>query len=198
MIARLTPVQSRIAAILLLFAVVLMLVAAIAFPTWWLHERYDQAIDVFSDRLQRYQRVAALRPGIEEAIKDVEKRNARRNYLQAASSTLATAELQRLVTQIVERHKGRVASSQVLPIKEEAKKGSATKISVSVQLNASAVPLQLILHALETNEPYLFVNLLTVRASHGRNYKVIPGTQPEFVVQITVSAYVQLPEGGSP
>lgn len=197
MIARLTPVQSRIAAVVLLFAVVLMLVAAIAFPAWWLHARYDQAIDDFSDRLQRYQRVAALRPGIEEAIKDVEKRNARRNYLQAASSTLATAELQRLVTQIIEKHKGRVASSQVLPIKEEAKKGSATKISVSVQLNASAVPLQLVLHALETNEPYLFVNMLTVRASHGRNYRVIPGAQPEFVVQITVSAYVQLPEGGS-
>lgn len=197
MSARLTPVQSRIAAVLLLLTVVLVLVAAIAFPTWWLHERYNQAIDDFSDRLQRYQRVAALRPDIEVTIKDVEKRNSHRHYLQAASSTLATAELQRLVTQLVEKHKGRVASSQVLPIKEEAKKSPATKISVSVQLNASAVPLQLILHALESNEPYLFVDQFTVRASHGRNYKVVPGTQPEFVVQITVSAYLQLPEGGS-
>lgn len=197
MMVQLTPLQSRIAAVILLLTVTSSLITAIALPTWRLHQRYDLAIEDFSDRLQRYRSVAALRPGIEEATREVEQRNARRNYLQAQSGTLASAELQRLVTQIIDKHKGRITSSQVLPLKEDAKKGPATRMSVSVQLNASVVPLQLILHALETSEPYLFVDQLTVRASQGRNYKVIPGTQPEFAVQLNVSAYVQLPEGGS-
>lgn len=193
----LTPGQSRLAAIALLLICAGALCAAIAFPAWWLHKRYDLAIEDATDHLQRYRRVAALRPTIEESIKEVEKKNARRFFLHGATGTLAAAELQRLVTQIIERQKGRVATTQVLPIKDEAKAGTATKISISIQLNASAVPLQLILHALETNEPYLFVDQLTVRSSQGRTYRAVPGVQPEFAAQITVSAYV-VPEGGAP
>lgn len=194
---QLTPGQSRLAAVALLLAGVTALCGAVAFPAWWLHQRYDLAIEDATDRRQRFQRVAALRPAIDAAINEVETKNARRYYLHAATPTLAAAELQRLVTQIVEGQNGRVVAAQVLPLKEEAKAGVAIKLSVSVQLTASAVPLQLILHALEISEPYFFLDQLTVRASQGRAYKPVPGVQPEFAVQLTVSAYA-LPEEGKP
>lgn len=194
---QLTTGQSRFAAILLLLVVIAVLAGAIALPTFWLHNRYDTAIEEASDRLGRYLRVAALRPTIDEAIQTTEKTDAQRFFLHGATSSLAAAELQRLVTQLVEKHKGRVATTQVLPQKEENKAGTAMKISVSVQFNASAVPLQLILHALEANEPYLFIDQVTVRSNHGRTYKAVPGVQPEFAAQMTVSAYLP-PKRGTP
>lgn len=193
----LTSRQSRLAAFSLLFIVFAVLAAAIALPTWWLHTRYDNTIEESSDRLRRYLRVAALRPAIDEALQEVEKKNAQRYFLHGATPSLAAAELQRIVTQIVEKQKGRIAATQVLPQKDENKAGAAMKIAVSIQLNASAVPLQLILHALETNEPYFFIDQLTVRSSQGRIYKAVPGVQPEYAVQMTVSAYL-LPSRGTP
>jgi general secretion pathway protein M len=194
---QLTRGQNRFAAILLLLVVIAVLVGALALPTFWLHKRYDSAIEEATDRHGRYLRVAALRPTIDEAIQAAEKTDAQRFFLHGATSSLAAAELQRLVTQLVEKHKGRVATTQVLPQKEENKAGSAMKISVSVQFNASAVPLQLILHALETNEPYIFIDQVTVRSNQGRVYKAVPGVQPEFAAQMTVSAYLP-PKRGTP
>lgn len=194
---QLTPGQSQLAAVALLLACIAVLCGAIAFPAWWLHQHYDLAIEDGADRLQRFRSVAALRPAIDAAIDEVETKNARRFYLHAATPTLAAAELQRLATQIIEGQNGRVAATQVLPIKEETKAGTATRVSVTVHFNASAVPLQLILHALETTEPYFFLDQITVRASQGRAYKPVPGIQPEFAVQLTVSAYA-LPEEDKP
>jgi len=187
---RLSPVQSKVTAVLLLIAALSSVSGIVGYSAWRLHHHYDLAIENYGESLQRYRRIASMRPAIEEALLAVENKGAGRFFLQASSSALAGAELQRLVTGIVEKYNGRLASSQVLPTKEDPKKGSPATISVMVQMNASVVPLQLILHALESNEPYLFINQLSVRGGQGRNYKEVPGTQPEFVVQVTVSAYM--------
>jgi general secretion pathway protein M len=185
----LTPIQSRLLAILLALLALALLSAAVALPTLWLHKRYDQFIEDYSDRLQRHRRVAALRPAIEDAIKTAEKRDSHKYYLKGTSPTLAAAELQGLVTRIIDGNQGKIMSSQILPPKDEAKTTGPQKIAISVQLGAAIIPLQMILHTLETTEPYLFIDQLTVRANQGRTYKPIPGSQPEYVVQLTVHAY---------
>lgn len=194
---RLTPLQSRLAAIGLLILSSALIIGVVAIPTWWLNQRYDAYLDDYTDRLQRYARIAGLRSGIESASADLVQRNGRKYYLKGTSATLAAAELQSIVTRIVEANKGRIASSQVLPSKEkeEAKQGEPVKIQLQVQMQASMVPLQLILHAIETNEPSLFIERLVVSSHLGRNYRPEPGIQPEFSVQLTVSGY-SLVEGG--
>ena len=195
MSARLTFAQSRIVAICLVLAVLGGLVAAIAAPTFWLHKRYDTYLEDYSDRLVRYRRVAALRPSIEDSIAHLKDLDSRKYYLKGATPTLASAELQGLVTQIIETHNGRIVSSQVQVAKDsttgDSKKQTKepAKLSISVQMNAAMVPLQLILHALESREPYLIVDQFTVRANQGRGYKPVAGVQPEFAVQMTVSGY---------
>lgn len=189
----LTPPQSRLAAAGILLAVLGSLGAAIAIPVWWLHKHYDTYLEDYSDRLTRYRRVAALRPAVEEAIAGVEERASRKFYLKSASPTLAAAELQGLVTRIMETNKGRIISSQIQSTnetaKDDAKSKGPAKVTILVQMNASMVPLQLILHAVESAEPYLFIDQFTVRAHHGRGYKPVPGIQPEFAVQMTISGY---------
>lgn len=194
---QLSPIQRRTVAIGLLLLTIGLIVTAIAMPTWWLHTRYDQLLEDYSDRQQRYQRVAALRPDIDTAITDVAKLDGRKHYLNGASPTLAGAELQSLVTRIIETHKGRIASSQVLANNEDTKTPGALKISLQVQMAASMIPLQLILHAIETNEPMLFIDRLTVTSNFGRGYRPEPGVQPEFQVQLTISGYAPL-DGGKP
>ena len=186
---RLTPAQSRALAVFLLFAVIAAVIAAIALPTWRLHKRYDSHLEDFTDRLQRYRRVAVLRPQIDESMRDVEARAGRQFYLKSASPASASAELQGLVTRIIETHKGRIISSQVVPVKDEAKAGEPTKAAISVQMNASIIQLLIILHALETNQPYCFIEQLTVRAGHGRAYRPAAGVEPDYVVQIMVSGF---------
>jgi general secretion pathway protein M len=185
----LTPIQGRLLAVLLALTALALLVAAVALPTLWLHKRYDSFIEDYGDRLQRYRRVAALRPAIEEAIKGTEKRDSRKYYLKGGSPTLAAAELQGLVTRIVDENQGKIISSQILPAKEDAKATGPLKVAISMQMGAAIIPLQMILHTLETAEPYLFIDQLTVRANQGRGYKPLPGVQPEYVVQLTVHAY---------
>jgi general secretion pathway protein M len=181
--------QSRLAAIGLLLFVLLLMATAIAVPTWWLHKRYDTKIDEFSDRLERYRRVEMLRPDIERSIVNIEKLEGQKYYLKGGTPTLITAELQGLLTRIIESNQGRMISSQVQPVKDEHKTTEPAKVSVSVQLVASIVPLQLILNAIEGHTPYLFIDQLTVRANQGRGYKPVPGVQPEFSVQLTVSGF---------
>ena len=185
----LSPMQSRALALSLLILVILAAVAAVAVPTWLLHKRYDSYLEDYTDRLKRYRRVEALRPAIEAGIKEVEARAGRQNYLKGTSAASAAAELQGLVTKIIETNNGRIISSQALPAKAEGKTAEPAKAAISILMNATIGSLLLILHTLETNQPYLFVDQLTVSANQGRGFKAVPGVQPEYVVQLTVSGF---------
>ena len=193
----LTPTQHRFAALGLLVIVAAAVAGAVAWPTWRLHRHYDTAIDDYSDRLARYRRVAAQRPAIEQALAAADKAGARQYFLKGPSATLAAAELQGMVTRIVDNHKGRLISSQILPAKDEGKSGGPSKVTIAVNLNASTIPLQMILHTIETQEPYLFLDQLTVRANQGRSYRPAPGQNPEFAVQISLHGYLAIPGSGS-
>ena len=189
MISPLTPQQSRILALLLLIAALMLVAAAIALPAWRLHQHYDHHIEEYADHLARYREIAARKPAIDEALKAVQGRNPQQYYLKANAPTLAAAELQGIVTRVVESHQGRVISSQILQQKDDGK-SMPGKMTLSLQMNANIVALQMILHSLETHQPSLFINQMSVRASQGRAYKPAPGAQPEFMVQLTVSAYM--------
>jgi general secretion pathway protein M len=185
----LTKTQGRLAAIGILVAMLLLLAFAFSAPIWWLHKRYDDKIEEYSDQLQRYSRVAILRPAIENSLQNVEKLDPRKYYIKSNTPTLAAAELQDLLTRIIEGSQGRMVSSQALPNKDEKMMPGPAKVAISIQMNAPIVPLQLILHAIEDHTPSLFIEQLTVRANQGRGYKPTPGVQPEFSVQMTVSGY---------
>ena len=191
----LAPRQSRALAVSLLLLVISVVVAGIALPVWLLNKHYDSYLEDYTDRLQRYRRVVALRPAIEDAMKTVEARAGRQYYLKSASPALSAAELQGLVTRIIETHQGKIAASRALPPNEDGKAAEPVKVAISVQMSASIVQLRLILHALETNQPYLFVDQLTVQANQGRGYKPVPGVEPEYMVSLTVFGYA--PAGSS-
>ena len=196
MTLRLSAMQSRVLAVSLLLLVIAAAVAAVALPTWLVHKHYDAYLEDFTDRLMRYRRVAALRPAIEEGIAAVEARAGRQNYLKGTSPASAAAELQGLATTVIEAHEGRIIGSQALPAKAGAKVAEPGKVAISILMNATINSLPRIVYALETTQPYLFLDQLTVRVG-GRINRLVPGAEPEYQVQLTVSGYA-LAGGGKP
>lgn len=183
------PRWHRWLALGLLLVLVALAVLALAWPAWRLHRHYDEAIEQSTDMLARYRRVAALRPSIDTAIAAVENGDAQRFFWKGRTPALVAADIQGAVTRIVESNGARVFSSYMLPATEDNKAPGPAKTSISVQMTASIVPLQLMLHALETHEPYLFIDQISIRNNQGRAYKPTPGVQPEFIVQLTVRSY---------
>lgn len=61
---RLTPRQSKAAALAILVMVALLAVALVSVPLWLLNRRYDTAVEDAANRLERYSRVVGMRDGL--------------------------------------------------------------------------------------------------------------------------------------
>jgi len=178
--------QRALAAGLLVAAVVVVLLAVLA-PIVLLHRHYDAAIADLSDRLLRYQRVAAQAPALRSALDAMQQRDGRRFFLRNSAANLAGAELQELVKAAIEGNGGRITTSQNTSPRED---GRFREIGVNVQFFAATPALQKILLAIETHQPYLIVENLTARPLNAfRGFKPAPGQEPELNVQLDVGAW---------
>lgn len=183
----LPPRQSRILAVALLAAAVVLGVGVLLAPFLLLHRHYDAAIEALQQRLDVYQRVAAQTPELKKALEAVRARNGRRFFLQNVAPNLAGAELQDLVRAAVENNGGRITTIQIAQPREE---GHFRQIGVSVQLFATTPNLQKILYTLETQVPYALVENITVRPLNAfRGFKPPPGAEPELSVMLDVSGF---------
>jgi hypothetical protein len=188
----LKPRESRALAIALLFLAVLLGLALILAPFLLLHRHYDRAIESALDRLERYRRVSAQAPEYQKALEALRAKNGRRFYLKNTAANLAGAELQDLVRAAVENNGGRITTIQIATPRED---GRFRQIGVNLQLFATTPNLQKILYAIETQQPYLVVESLTVRPLNAfRGFKPAPGAEPEVSVLLDVSGFA-LAEG---
>ena len=197
---RLSPRQQRALA-LAIFAGILGLAALLLLaPVLMLHRHYDAAIADTADRIERYRRVAAQAPELRRALDAMKERDGRRFFLKNTAPNLAGAELQELVKATVEGNGGRITTSQNTSARDD---GRFKQIGVNVQFFATTPALQKVLQSLESQQPYLVVDNLTVRPLNAfRGFKPAPGAEPEVNVQLDVSgfAYADLkpapPPGG--
>ena len=188
----LTPRQRRALAIGLLFVVVFLTLALLLAPFLLLHRHYDLAIDSALDRLERYRRVSAQAPEYQKAFETLRAKNGRRFYLRNTAANLAGAELQDLVRAAVENNGGRITTIQIATPRDD---GRFRQIGVNLQLFATTPNLQKILYAIETQQPYLMVENLTVRPLNAfRGFRPAPGAEPEVSVLLDVTGFA-LAEG---
>ena len=111
----LSPAQSRAAALMLLLAV---LAAAVAFgvsPLWRTYSANREAIDEHRTLIERFSRLADEHTSLEAQRRALEHTAPVDRFLiDAASATLAAAQLQESLKEIVENSGGRLTSTQVL------------------------------------------------------------------------------------
>jgi hypothetical protein len=152
-----------------------------------LHKHYDDAIGSLTDLLDRYRRVAAQAPEYRNALEAMREKDGRRFFLKNTAPNLAGAELQEIVRGAIEGNGGRITTSQTPPPKGD---GRFKQITVNMQFFATTPALQKILHAMETQQPYLVVENITMRPLNAfRGFKPAPGQEPEINVQMEVGAF---------
>ena len=185
-LANLPPKQSRALAIGLLLAAIVLVVAAVAIPVWMLNRHYDVALADYTGKLERFGRIASTRPDLARHLDAVRGKDARKFFLRSGATALSAAEAQEAVRHIVEANGGRLITMQAPSSRDE---GRYRQITVNVQLTANIFAVRKILHAIETNVPYLFVDNLMIRSQVPSNHRPAPGQEPEVFVHFDVTGY---------
>jgi hypothetical protein len=186
-IARLPAAQQRTLAIALFAVAVVVVLSLLLLPVAALHRHYNNAIESTTNRLETYRRVAAQAPEYRKALDAMRDKDARRFFLKNTAANLAGAELQELVRVAVEGNGGRITISQNQAAKDE---GRYRQIGLNVQFFATTPNLQKILYALETQQPYLVVENLTLRPLNAfRGFRPAAGQEPEVNVLLDVVAF---------
>ena len=173
-------------AIGLLAGSVALVLATFALPVWLVHRHYDDALEQIEQRLTRYERLAATRPELQAKLEAVRAINSRKYFLKSSAASLAAAEIQERAKNFVEANGGRPISVQVAAPRDD---GRFKQLTVTVQLNANITALRKILYAIETSEPYLFIDNVMIRSQVPPGFKASPGFEPEMFIQFDVSAY---------
>jgi general secretion pathway protein M len=180
------PTQSRRLAVLLLAIAIVAIVAVIGVPVWMLNRWYDTNLADARDKLERYHRIAAMKPVVAKELEALREKDTRRLFLRSGAAALSGAEEQEAVRSLVEGAGARLISVQVPPAKDD---GRYRQVTVNVQMTANIFALRKILHSVESHTPYLFVDNLLVRSQVPGNFKPGPGQEPEMFVQFDVYGY---------
>lgn len=185
----------RVLAAALLALVAIIALALIAVPVVLLHRHYDDHIARMTRQLQTQSAFNALGPKVAQALESLKTRDASRLFLKGNTAALASAEMQDQVKTIVEASGGRFISSTGMAHKDD---GQYRTVSATFQINLGNANLRRLLHALETQEPYLFVDNLTIRSLTPPGFRAPPGySEPEVYAQMDVSAVARIAEGAA-
>jgi general secretion pathway protein M len=183
--------QSRSAAAGLLAAVSLAVIAAIVVPFYLLNRHYDAALDDLAGKLDRYRRIAASRPIATQQLETMRAMEPRRGFLRSGAAALSAAEATEALRNIIDANGGKLITMQAPVAKDD---GRYRQLTVNVQLTGTIFALRKILHAIENNQPALFVENLQVRSQVPANYRPNPGQEPDVYMQMDVSGFtVQAP-----
>jgi general secretion pathway protein M len=181
-----TAEHSRRLAIALLFAAIAAVIAAVGFPAWLMHRRYDAAIEEDLAKLDRFRRIAGTRADVARQVEVMRAKDPRKFFLRSGAAALSAAEAQEAVRNIVEANGGKLITMQAPVTREE---GRYRMVSVNVQMTANIFALRKILDAIDASTPFLFADNLMVRSQVPGSFRPQPGQEPEMFVQFDLYGY---------
>ena len=186
-LATMNPQQSRRAAIAILLLAVAVIVGPLAALVWMLNRHYDHELQDKRDRIARFQRIASMRTDVAKQLDALRAKETRKFFLRPGAVALSAAEAQEALRQVIESNGGKLITMQAPTSRDE---GRYRQVTVNVQVTANVQALRRILHAIESNTPYLFVDNLMVRSQVTGQHRPAPGQEPEVFVHFDVSGYV--------
>lgn len=172
---RVSQFTHRVAAVGLLLLAALLLFALVARPLWVRYAANVEAIEALEDNVVRFEAIARQQAAVEKEFNRLEEAlDLGALTFQAASATLAAANLQERVKSVVGKAGGSLTSTQVL---EPEPLGDFERISVNVRMTGPTPALQKSLYALESAFPLLVIDDLLVvsrrAARRKRGQKVV-------------------------
>jgi general secretion pathway protein M len=187
MMVSLTPLQSRLLALTLLFLLLAAVYLVLVNPLLSLRRHYEEVIEQSEDRLARYQRLIADKDDLKRRLDTLQSASSAQDfYLSNTAPTLAAAELQEHVKQVIDANRGTLLSTQIMPERPE---GQLVRVTVKVAMRGAIETLQKVFHRLEGGRPFLFLDDVFVRA-----YSLRRGNQmtvSEMEIRFDVSGYIR-------
>ena len=144
--------------------------------------------------LVRLRNMAARQSGLEEELQKF-RRTADEShyYIKAQTPALGAAELQKRVKRIIDTSRGKLVSTQALPIQDD---GKAVRIAIRVRMSIRPDALGGILHSLEGGRPPLFVENMSIRARQTRRRRSqSSGPQQSIDVHYDLAGYMRSTSG---
>lgn len=182
-----TPRLSRLLALALLLLVIAVPYLAIVRPyIETLSEGRETLAEAVALR-DRYLSVAAAGAAVDgwrQALSDESDGAA---YLQGASEALVSADLQNRVKTVVQDNGGVLNSTQILDATSE---DGFRRLAVRVRMSGGSEALYRVLHALETERPFLFVDNIDINARSMRAREGQPETI-ELMVSFDLFGYMR-------
>jgi len=178
--------QNRGLAIGLLILFLTIGVLLLFIPVNMLHRHYDQSLDSMADYLERYRHIVASRAEVQLALDQVKKKEGRQHFLRNTGAALAASEIQETVKNSIEANGGKLVSMQVVPFKDD---GGYRRVTVNIQFISDMSALRNILYTVETAQPYLLLDNVSIRSQGNTLRKGAPATEPELRAQLDVTSY---------
>ena len=176
--------RSRTLAIALL-ALVTVTVGLIVFgPVLVLHQSQAAEIETRSRELATYRRMAAGQAQFEQQLATLNRSNISTDYhVKGTTPALASANMQKHLKNIVTRNGAEVISTQIVTSDDDVE---SNRVSLKVHLRSDIRAAMVILHALESSRPMLFVNNLAISARpvRGRTPNDPPTVQLDLQFEI--------------
>ncbi|MES9971170.1 MAG: type II secretion system protein GspM [Candidatus Thiodiazotropha sp.] len=164
MFASLTPMQSRILATAILLLLLFAVLFSAIYPVWTMNAEYNAQIEDAQFQIQRYQRIAMQDDRYQQEFSQLKRgQQSDLRYLQSKTDSLANAELQRRIKKVAAAGRGEIISTQTVQIAQEE---MLKKVAIRVRMKSTLENLKTMLHQLETQKPYLFVENINLRSRH--------------------------------
>jgi general secretion pathway protein M len=184
---------SRLLALALLAAVPILAYALVVGPVISAYRDAGESIAQAQRLLQSYRERAEQRPQLAQLLADEEERaGSITGYLEAVDDALAAAELQDRVKGVVEQAGGTLQSAQSLRVEAVEAVAGVRRAGLKVRFAADIESLANILYELETGQPYLFVEALSIREPRRqRRRRDEPEQAPELDVVLDLYGYMR-------
>ena len=170
--------RSRIYALALLLGVLLILFLGVLGPINAIVSGYSDQLEELQFKLQKMRKVAAEKDYWLNRLEEIKNQGKTEGRLIARdTAALASADLQTLIKEAVNRAGGELFSTQVIP---EHKEEQFTRVAVKLRMTGSTQVLRDVLHAFESGHPILFVDNLNIRPIR-ISQPALPGRKPSKV-----------------
>ncbi len=155
--------ESRVVAVGLLIAALLLFYLGIARPYVSTYRSYQQTVETLQERLARFQAIAATRDDVVRRLEQLhDDPQLARHYLQEESIALAAAELQQYVKRTIGDGGGRLVSTQSINTLNLAGVRSAT---IKVRMRGASDAILRVFHRLESSHPLVVLDNIIVQST---------------------------------
>ena len=185
-------VLSRTLAIALLGIALLGAYQLILAPLVIAYRDGETSIEQLQELLQRYEALAQQRSLLADRLAEQQERAASAaGYLRGPSDALAAAQLQDRVKSVVEAAGGELRSTQILPAKQLEGGLGFRRTTLRIHFVVTIEGLEATLYELETGQPYLIIDHVTVRQERVRRRRNDSQREPMLDVSLELFGYLR-------